>query len=144
MHRTAGIVTMLLLSGALAAGAVVPARADSSAVVVFSAPTGSLAGPPTPLLPGGPPAVGTIRGTIGSGTTASTVPGVLLLTSQGRTRAYVVPVSTTAPSLPGVVSYGLQVVVPPIPVPGENRALALSALLKSALPPGTYIVLPVH
>jgi len=143
MRRIVGASMLLLLSAAAAAWGV-PAEADTPTVVVFTAPTGSLAGPPVPLLSGAPSAVGTIRATVAAGTTTSSVPGVLLLPPQRQTGAYVIPVTSTAPSLPGVTQYGLQVVVPPVPVRGLNPVLVLPALLQSALPPGTYVVLPVH
>ncbi len=140
-----GRVTAVVLLGIGTAAALSgPAWADAPNAIVFTAPVGSLAGPPVPLLSGGAPPNGTIRSTIAPGTAATSVPAVLLLQPERQSRAYVIPTSSTASSLPGVVQHSPQVIVPPAPVRGVNPVLMLPALLQSALPPGTYIVLPVH
>jgi hypothetical protein len=144
MRQILGVLVMVALVGAAALLPTAPARADGpTTFVVFTPPTGSLAGPPVPLLTG-PAPVGTIPSTTGSGPGASTLPPVVLLAANPQTGAYLIQVGTTTPSLPGVTLYGPQVLVPPVSVPGQNPVLVLTGLLQSALPAGTYIVLPVH
>lgn len=144
MRRILGVLIIVALAGAAALVPTLRAWADGpTTFVVFTPPTGSLAGPPVPLL-AGPAPVGTIRSTTGSGPGASALPPVVLLAANPQTGAYIVQIGTTMPSLPGVTLYGPQVLVPPVPVPGQNPVLVLTGLLQSALPAGTYIVLPVH
>jgi len=139
-----GVLIVAALAGAATLLPASPARADGpTTFVVFTPPTGSLAGPPVPLV-AGPVPVGTIPSTTGSAPGASALPPVMLLAANPQTGAYVVQVGTTTPSLPGVTLYGPQVLVPSVPVPGQNPVLVLTGLLQSALPAGTYIVLPVH
>jgi len=133
------LMRTLLLATLLAAVAALPlaalaAAAPSRTLVCVTAPTGSLAGPATPVVQ--PPlSLGTIRSTTGTGGPATTLPGVVLLTPQPQTGAYVVPTQTTMPSLPGVTLTTPQLLVPPLPAPGQNRPLIASGLLQSAVGP---------
>jgi len=83
----------------------------------------------------GPAAVGTIRSTTGTGAPAAAIPGAVLLAPQPGTGASTVSAGTTMPSLPGVTLIAPQVLVRPLPMPGQNRALIAAGLLQSAAGP---------
>jgi len=143
MRRTLVWLIALLAAPIIAwSAASLPAQADTPTFVVFTAPTGSLAGPPVPLL-FRTPAVGTIASTTGTG--APTVIGgnLLLLGAHPQTGAYTVSLGTTMPSLPGVILYAPQVLVPPIQTAGQNAAAILNGLLQGLGIPSSYNVLAV-
>ena len=125
------LVVLLVTAAALPAAAI----ADSTpphTLVCMIAPTGSLAGPTTPVTQ--PPlSLGTIRTTTGAGSPTTTVPGVVLLAPQPQTGAYVVPTLTTIPSLPGVTLTAPQLVVPPRPAPGQNQAVVATGAIRTAV-----------
>lgn len=126
------------LSVMLAAAATLPSAAladgaPSHPIVCMTAPTGSLAGPATPTaLP--PLTLGPAKSAAAAGPT-TTVPPVILLSPQPQTGAYVVPTLTTLPSLPGVTIATPQIVVPPLPAPGQNRAVAATGALQRTVGP---------
>ncbi len=72
---------------------------------------------------------------IGSVAPAVTIPGVLLLPPVPATGAYVVPVTTTLPSAPGVSLTRLEVLIPPTPAPGQSRSAVATGLVQGALGP---------
>jgi len=141
-QRLVWLVTLLAAPAIAWSVASLPAQADTPAFVVFTAPTGSLAGPPVPLL-FGQPAVGTISSTTGTGSPIVVGPALLLLAAHPQTGAYTVSLGTTMPSLPGVTLYAPQVLIPPIQAPGQSLAAILNELLQGAGLPSAYNVLPV-
>lgn len=125
------LVILLAAAAALPAAAVADS-APAHTLVCMTAPTGPLAGPAAPAAQ--PPlSLGTPKSTAAGPTT--TVPPVILLTPQPQTGAYVVPTLTTMPSLPGVTVYAPQVVIPPLPAPGQNRAVAATGQLQGVVGP---------
>jgi len=122
------LVILLAAAAALPAAAVADS-APSHTLVCMTAPTGPLTGPAAQP----PLSLGTPKSTAAGPTT--TVPPVILLTPQPQTGAYVVPTLTTMPSLPGVTVYAPQVVIPPLPAPGQNRAVAATGQLQGVVGP---------
>jgi len=76
--------------------------------------------------------VSTIRSTTALAVPTTTVPNVMLLIPPRQIGAYVVPITTTMPSVPGVTFIAPQVLVPPRSVPGQNRPLIVSELIQGA------------
>ncbi len=74
-----------------------------------------------------------------------TIPGVMLLAPHPATGAYVVPVTTTMPSAPGVSLTRPEVLIPPIHVPGQSRSAVAAGLVQGALGPvgGTGLTTPL-
>jgi len=121
------LVALLAVASALPSAAAADS-APSRTLVCMTAPTGPLTGPAAQPL-----SVGTAKGTAAGPTT--TLPPVILLTPQPQTGAYVVSTMTTMPSLPGVTVSMPQVVIPPLPAPGQNRAVVATQQLQSAVGP---------
>ena len=132
------ILPAVLLSAAAAPIAAAADTAPPRAVVCLTAPTGSLAGP-APARPAPQPlpalTLATIRPTTGAGAPATALPTVALMPPQPQTGAYVLPTQTAMPSLRGATVPAPQVLIPPVPVPGEDRAVVATGLVQSAVDP---------
>ena len=79
--------------------------------------------------------MGAIRPTIGAGAPSTGVPNVVLMPPQPQTGAYALPTQTAMPSLRGATVPGSQVLIPPVPVPGQDRAVVATGLVQRAVGP---------
>lgn len=113
-------------------GSAGPAQAAAAPKFVPSVvpPIGTAA--PIPVIPSVVPSA---IPPIGSAQPVTTLPSLVLMTPHPATGAYVIPVTTTLPSAPGVALPRPQVLIPQPPVLGQSQSVVAAGLLQSALGP---------
>jgi hypothetical protein len=102
-----------------------PAVASSAGVAGLSPVRGSTA----------PSVVPSVVPPPGSVAPFNTVPPIMVLAPHPATGSYVVPVTTTMPSVPGVALTRPEVLIPPVSVPGQSHSVVAAGLVQSALGP---------